>query len=81
MIGNIMQSVVLDGNLSDEVVLDELVNDVNLMYLQSVQKLQKKESTVCARRMSNKVCNEAYAGLFRRSHVCTRKGSCQVAYA
>ena len=68
-----MQSVVLDGNLSDEVV--------NLVYLQSIQKLQKKESIVCARRMSNKVCNEAYAGLFRRSRICTWKRSCQVAYA
>ena len=31
IVGNMMQSVVLDGNLLDEVILDGLGNDVNLM--------------------------------------------------
>ena len=36
--GNLRNEVVLDG-----ICLDELVNDVNLMYLQSVQKVSRKE--------------------------------------
>ena len=30
--------------------------------------------------MMNKTCHYAYAGLFRRSIVCTQKSMCQVAY-
>jgi len=51
------------------------------MYLQSVQKVQKKESPVCARIMMNRVCFKAYTVLFKGSHVCTREIMFQVAYA
>ena len=36
---------------------------------------------VCARPMMKSECLKAYAGLSRRSSVCTRESTCQVAYA
>ena len=50
------------------------------MYLQSEQKVQKKEISVRARTMMKSVCYKAYTGLLRRRRVCTRKSMCQVAY-
>ena len=50
------------------------------MYLQSEQKVQKKEISVRARTMIKSVCHKAYAGLLRRRRVCTQKSMCQVAY-
>ena len=68
--------VVLNGNC-----LDILFNDVNLMCLQSNSDVMMKGIPVCARKMMESVCLKAYAGLSRRSSVCTRKSTCQVAYA
>ena len=57
-----MQSVVLDGNLLDkvdgnlfdEVVLDE--NNVNLIYIQISSKVAEERNSESARIMLNKVC-------------------------
>jgi len=83
-----MQCVVLDGNLFDEVVLDELpmisnlcVKDVRMMYLQISSDVTEKRIPVSARKMINMMCHKAYAGLLRRSSICTQKSTCQVAYA
>ena len=67
-VGNMMQSVVPDGNLLDKAVLeenwlDEFVNDVNLMYLQRSSEVTEKGIPVSARELMNKVCHKAYAGL------------------
>ena len=77
-----MLSVVLDGNLLEEVVLELMIllNNVNLMYLQLVQKVMMKGISVCARTLMKSVCLKAYAGLVNRSSVCTREIMCQVAY-
>ena len=89
IVGNMMQSVVLDGNpldeddgnLLDEVVidgicLDELVIDVNLICIEG----NDERNSVCARTMMKRVCLKAYASLSSQSSVCTREITFQVTY-
>ena len=64
-----MQSVVLDGNLLDkvdgnlfdEVFLDE--NNENLIYLQISSEVAEERNSVSARAMLKIVCHKAYTGL------------------
>ena len=52
-----------------------------MMCLQSNSDVMMKGISVCARTMMKSVCLKAYAGFSSRSSVCTRKRTCQVAYA
>ena len=52
-----------------------------MMCLQSISDVMMKGISVCAITMMKSVCLKEYAGLSRRSSVCTRKSTCQVAYA
>ena len=52
-----------------------------MMCLHNNSDVMMKEISVCARTMMKSVCLKAYACLSRRSSVCTRKSTCQVAYA
>ena len=63
IVGNMMQSVVIDGNLLDEVVLDG--NDVNLMYLQINSEVAEERNLESARIMLNKVCHNAYVDFLK----------------
>ena len=67
--------------MKSSLMLDEFINDVNLMCLQSSSDVMMKGIPVCSRPMMKSVCLKAYAGLSRRSSVCTRKSTYQVTYS
>ena len=51
------------------------------MYLQISSEVAEEKNSKSSRIMINKLCYKEYAGLLRRSSVCMRKSTCQVAYA
>ena len=62
-------------------ITNPCAKDVRMMYLQISSDVAEKRILVSAKKMINMMCHKEYAGLLRRSSVCTWKSMCQVAYA
>ena len=60
-------------------LIEYVLNEVNLMYLQRVQKTVKKGIQIMLK-SGERVCLKEYADLSKGSRVCMRKRTFQVAY-